>query len=108
MIVHLSRILLLCVVITLPAEAQESVRLALLIGNQTYTENVGALRNPHHDIATVGKALEADGFTITTVRDAGRRQVLNAVQYFAAELAKGRAGSDRVLLLFRSWCLASR
>ncbi len=37
-----------------PATAEP--RLALLIGNQGYAKAVGPLKNPHNDIALVGKA----------------------------------------------------
>ncbi|MGH6815163.1 MAG: SUMF1/EgtB/PvdO family nonheme iron enzyme [Hyphomicrobiaceae bacterium] len=67
--------------------AQEPLRLALLIGNQTYDAKVGPLKNPHNDIETVGKALESVGFKPIRHRDASRRQVLGAVKSFAAQLA---------------------
>jgi len=86
--------LLLILLGSLSARAQDPARLALLIGNQGCSEKVGPLKNPHHDIAIVGKAFEADGFKVTAIRDAGRWQVLSAVQAFAAELAKG--GSNAV------------
>ena len=38
---------------SLSARAQDSARVALLIGNQGCSEKVGPLKNPHHDIAIV-------------------------------------------------------
>jgi hypothetical protein len=85
---HLLIWLTLILLCSFPAYAQEPARLALLIGNQGYADKVGPLKNPHNDIAIVGKALEADGFKVTLLRDAGRRQVLSAVKNLGAELAK--------------------
>ena len=77
----------------LPSIAAAQLRLALLIGNQGYGEKVGALKNPHNDVRAVGRALEAVSFKTMVVREAGRRQVLSAVSSYAAELAKGGAGT---------------
>jgi formylglycine-generating enzyme required for sulfatase activity len=93
-------IVLLIALLPLHARAEDKARLALLIGNQGYAAKVGPLKNPHHDIAIVGNALEADGFKVTALRDAGRRQVLSAVQAFGAELAKG--GANGVGFLYYS------
>jgi hypothetical protein len=90
-----------------PSFARADGRFALLIGNQGYTDKVGPLKNPHKDIAIVEKAPETDGFTVTALRDAGRRQVLSAVNSFAAQLAKGGANGRRVLLLLGTRRLAS-
>jgi Caspase domain len=87
------------VLILAPSLAWADGRFALLIGNQAYTDKVGPLKNPHKDIAIVGKAPETDGFTVTALRDAGRRQVLSAVKSFAAQLAKGGANAVGFLLL---------
>jgi Tfp pilus assembly protein PilF len=71
-------------------QAHAQLRLALLIGNATYNAKVGgALKNPHNDVATVGRALEAVGFRTTIVRDATRRDVLSEVRAFAERLAQG-------------------
>src|SRR5215204_3833621 len=68
-------------------------RLALLIGNQSYSAKVGPLKNPHRDIALVAQALESVGFKVTQIKDAGRRQVLSAVNAFAGQLAKEGTGA---------------
>ena len=41
--------------------ALAEARLALLIGNQSYVDKVGPLKNPLNDIALVGKAFESLG-----------------------------------------------
>ena len=41
--------------------AQAEKRFALLIGNQGYSTKIGALKNPHADIALIGEALRSLG-----------------------------------------------
>jgi hypothetical protein len=65
-----------------------------------YAEKVGPLKNPHHDIAITGTALETDGFKVIAIRDAERRQALSAVKVFAAELTKGGANAVGLLYYF--------
>ena len=88
------------VLMVLPTIAEAQSRQALLIGNQGYSGKVQPLKNPHNDIKTVGKALQSIGFKVTSLPDTGRRQMLTAVQTFAAELAKG--GPDAVGFLYYS------
>ena len=50
--------LVLCLVLLAPlATAPEPARLALLIGNQGYTQKVRPLENPHHDVDLVAASL---------------------------------------------------
>ena len=58
---------LVLVLLALPLRAHADGRSALLIGNQSYSEKVGPLKNPHNDIALVGAALEKVGFRGTAV-----------------------------------------
>jgi hypothetical protein len=58
-------------VFLLPLGAHAKIRLAHLIGNQSYSEKVGPLHNPHNDIALVAAALEKVGFKVTRIKDAG-------------------------------------
>ena len=46
-------------------------RIALLIGNEAYTREIGRLTNPHNDVALLEQTLKGLGFEVTTVRDAG-------------------------------------
>jgi hypothetical protein len=48
-------------------------RIALLIGNQRYSDKVGPLRNPHSDVALVETALRNVWFEVTALRDADYR-----------------------------------
>jgi len=62
------------------ARSQSDNRFALLIGNQGYQDNVGKLKNPHHDIAMIGAELRKVGFTVNEVRDAGYRELETALR----------------------------
>jgi hypothetical protein len=61
--------LVLCLVLLAPlATAPEPARLALLIGNQGYTQKVGPLENPHHDVDLVAASLTKVGFKVTILK----------------------------------------
>src|SRR5438105_410267 len=83
-----------------PATAQAQKRFALLIGNQSYTPAVGPLKNPHNDVALVGKALEQVGFAVTIHRDLGFRELNVAVRRHIQQLSG--AGNDAVGFLYYS------
>jgi uncharacterized caspase-like protein len=78
-----------------PALAQGGEkRIALLIGNQAYDASVGALKNPHNDIALVEKALAGQNFEILPpVKDARRSAILGAVRDFAGRLRAAGPGA---------------
>ena len=57
-------------------------RIALLFGNGEYS-TFGELPNPRNDAADVGAAFGRLGFDVTTVLDAGRGQMHEALQAFA-------------------------
>ncbi len=74
--------------------AQEPQRIALLIGNQKYDSSVGALKNPHNDIALVGAALRKQGFTVLPlVHDARRTTILGGVRELVRRLNGAGAGA---------------
>jgi uncharacterized caspase-like protein len=75
--------------LSLAAPFAHAERFALLIGNQSYNDAVGPLRNPHNDIAVVGKALTEVGFELLPPRkDATRDQMLFAVYELADRMRK--------------------
>jgi len=85
---------LTCIIET-PALAE--TRLALLIGNQGYLEKVGPLKNPHNDIALVGKALQSLQFKVTYVRDADFAAMSKAIKRHAGQVrAAGKSAIDFV------------
>ncbi len=85
------------------ARAAEAARLALLIGNQSYSNAVGPLRNPKNDIAVMKAALLKIGFTeanITVVNDAERVAMLEAFEAFATKV--GAAGPHAISFFYYS------
>jgi formylglycine-generating enzyme required for sulfatase activity len=74
-------------------QAQQAGRIALLIGNQGYNARVGALRNPHKDIALLGAALEKLGFRTTMVRDADYRAIDIALKVHLQEVRVAGPGT---------------
>src|SRR5215475_13010168 len=86
--------------VLLPQFARGEGRFALLIGNQTYNDKVGPLRNPHDDIAVVNAALEKLGFNVTLIKDAGYKRVETALRTHI-QLVR-RAGKDAVSFLYYS------
>ena len=56
-------------------------RKALVVGNSAYS-HIGALPNPTNDAVAVGAAIERLGFEVTTVLDASRRKLAQALRAF--------------------------
>jgi hypothetical protein len=75
---------LLCCYQAAPAAPEQ--RFALLIGNQTYRDNVGPLVNPHNDVDLVRQSLERLNFRVTTVRDAGFSELIKSVNKHISQI----------------------
>ena len=76
-----------------PAHAEK--RVALLLGNQGYTHEIGPLANPHNDVALLERALRSLGFEVASVRDAGladMHQAINAYVRRAREAGPNAVG----------------
>jgi TRAP-type mannitol/chloroaromatic compound transport system substrate-binding protein len=63
--------------------ARAEKRIAMLIGNQAYGNEIGRLTNPHNDVAILEKALKGLGFEVTSARDAGLAGLHQAVNAYA-------------------------
>ena len=87
----------------LPSHLRAEARIALLIGNEAYGNEIGRLANPHNDVALLEQALKGLGFEVVTVRDAGFGALNRAVNGYARHLQAAGAGRERLLLLFRPW-----
>lgn len=83
-----------------PRPMQEEKRVALLIGNQGYSSDIGPLANPHNDIALLEKALIGLGFGVTTVRDASLHKLHQAINNHARRVQK--AGPNAVGFFYYS------
>jgi uncharacterized caspase-like protein len=76
-------------------------RLALLIGNTSYSPGVGKLRNPGNDVALVRRVLLSAGFApadITVLRDASMQQMSAAIAAHAARMKQ--AGQEAVSIFY--------
>jgi hypothetical protein len=90
----------LVMLVLLQPAANAEGRFALLIGNQSYKESVGRLKNPHNDIALVGATLEKLGFQVTVIKDAGYKRVETALRTHIQQVR--RAGKDTLSFVYYS------
>ncbi len=73
---------------------REPLRLALLIGNESYNDAIGRLRNPANDVKKVGTALRNVGFEIVgTITDASRDAMMDSLHDLATRLARAGEGA---------------
>jgi len=77
-------VVLLIALLPLPLRAQ--ARIALLIGNEAYSTEIGRLANPHNDVALLQQALKGLGFDVVVERDAGLGALTRAVNAYARRL----------------------
>ena len=81
-------------------QAAAEQRIALLVGNQAYKENVGPLRNPHNDVALIEGALDKLGFKVTIIKDAGYKSIDTALKTHIQQVR--RAGKDTISFFYYS------
>jgi formylglycine-generating enzyme required for sulfatase activity len=87
----------------LPAAAHAETRLALIVTNASYPNEIGKLANPHKDGDLIAAALNAVGFTygnITVIRDADQTTMRLAMAEFIERIEK--AGPDAVAFFYYS------
>jgi formylglycine-generating enzyme required for sulfatase activity len=78
---------------TVTATAQEPGRLALLIGNQTYTQKVGPLKNPRKDVDIIAASLTKLGFKVTVLKDANYKTMETALKRYVNEVRRAGRGA---------------
>ena len=89
-------VVLLAVVLMSPSSVAEAAgRVALVVGNSAYAA-IGRLPNPGNDAADIGAALRRLGFEVTTVRDADRVALTEALRRFT----RASAGADVSLVFY--------
>ena len=89
-------LLLLAVVLAVsPPDGFAAGRVALVVGNGTYA-HIGQLPNPGNDAADMTAALQRLGFDVTTVHDADRNAMTEALRVFTRE----SAGADVSLVFY--------
>src|SRR5262245_20627027 len=84
---------LLCLLLAAGPAARAEKRLALLIGNQGYSAEIGRLANPHNDIALLERTLKGLQFEVATVRDAGLAALHQAVNAYARRVKAAGPGA---------------
>jgi uncharacterized caspase-like protein len=82
----------------LPAGAFAEKRIALVVTNQAYPDQIGKLVNPHRDGAAVKSALEKLGFAVRHVKDADQAALKQELAAYVGELS--HAGRDAVGFLY--------
>ena len=87
--------ILLAFVLT-TAQAAAEGRVALLIGNEGYTNEALALRNPGNDVRALDEALTRLGFTVRAEVDQTRAQMLDALAW----LRDAAEGADIAMVFF--------
>jgi uncharacterized caspase-like protein len=91
---HPRRLLLIigCVLISLYSVAGQASqsRVALIIGDAAYQD--ARLKNPVNDARLMADTLAAKGFSVTTLENAGRRQMLHAIRAFTKRLDEQSIG----------------
>lgn len=90
----LATLSLVTALLTGPAAAHE--RFALVIGNAGYT-NVQALDNPVNDARLISDELRGAGFSVTTLTDVNRAEMMRQVETFAGKV---RAAGSEALAVF--------
>ena len=83
------------VVLAVPAVVLADGRVALVVGNSTYT-HIGRLPNPDNDARDMSAALRRLGFEVTTELDADRGELTAALRAFT----RRSAGADVSLVFY--------
>lgn len=94
----LGMLLLLCVSGGLQSHAQETPRVALVIGNSDYVQTGWTLANPQNDAQLIAETLEEIGFDVLLVLDANNDEMQNAFRQHGDRLSA--AGPNAVGLLY--------
>jgi len=80
-----------CLIVLLSAPAAQAKRVALVIGNDVYTNMPAAqqLQKAVNDARTIGRALTSLGFDVTIGTNLGRQAMVDRLSDFTAKLAPG-------------------
>src|SRR5262245_14220731 len=80
--------------------AEDSARLALLIGNLGYSAKIGPLKNPHNDVSLIEASLKRLGFKVTVLKDASYKAMDIALKRYVTEVR--RAGRNALSFFYYS------
>ena len=81
--------ILLTGILLLSNSALAAQKLALIIGNNNYSHDIGALSNPINDAIAIDKKLKSMGFDTILIKNANKRQMLDAFDTFQEKLEHG-------------------
>ena len=87
--------ILFLVVLAVPSAVLADGRVALVVGNSTYS-HIGRLPNPQNDAADMAAALQRLGFEVTTAQDANRASLNEALRVSTRE----SVGADVALIFY--------
>jgi formylglycine-generating enzyme required for sulfatase activity len=93
-------VLILVLLAFLPSFAHAEKRIALLIGNESYSAEIGRLSNPHNDVALLEKALKGLGFEVAVEQNVRLGGLTRAVNAYARRLQA--AGTSAVGFFYYS------
>ena len=91
----LGTVVLAFVLFAVPSLVLADGRVALVVGNSTYT-HIGRLPNPDNDARDISAALWRLGFEVTTELDADRVELTEALRAFTRQ----SAGADVSLVFY--------
>ena len=80
---HKILLVLIVLLISFPAHADDTKRFALVIGNSAYTGSA-PLKNPKNDAELISDTLNDVGFEVLKVTDADQKQMRRAMLDFSA------------------------
>jgi carboxyl-terminal processing protease len=83
----------LAALLLLAGPARAEPRVALVIGNSNYGDELGKLPNPANDARLMAKTLKGIGFTVVEAEDADQARMKRAIQDFSAQLATAGDGA---------------
>jgi uncharacterized caspase-like protein len=73
-------------------EAWASARVALVVGNGEYGQEIGRLKNPAGDAKLMAETLQGLGFDVSLVMDADQKAMKRAIRAFGQKLRETGAG----------------
>ncbi len=89
---------LLALLVQAPAASAEGPRVALVIGNGDYDDNIGRLRNPTNDAKLIARSLGQLGFKVLLKTDTDQNEMKRAIRDFGEALRD--AGPDATGLFY--------
>jgi uncharacterized caspase-like protein len=89
----LRALVVVILIVLLPAHACAEGKIALLIGNEAYGNEIGRLANPHNDVALLEQALKGLGFEVTVARDTSLGALTRAFNAYARRVQAAGPGA---------------